>query len=48
MEIINLFREGTDTEMKKPFELKSETILNMAGVVLFYVIVFVAISVFSG
>ena len=47
MEILNFFRDVSDTEMKKPFEIKREAILNMAGVVLFYVIVFVAFSVFS-
>lgn len=47
MEIMNLFRDGADVELKKPFEIKREAILNMAGVVLFYVIVFVAFSVFS-
>lgn len=47
MEIIKLFQGETNANDPNRFQIKRETVLNMVGVVLFYVILFVAVSVFS-
>ena len=47
MQRIKLFLGETTPENPGMFRLNSAAIINMAGVILFYVILFVAFNVFS-
>ncbi len=40
--------QGESQEQHRSFRVDSEALINMAGVILFYVIFFVAFNVFSG
>ncbi len=48
MKILNLFQGETEVNDYNPFRISSEAVINMVGVILFYVVFFVAFSIFSG
>ena len=47
MENVNSYQMETNQEFTTPLMIRKETALNMLGVILFYVVLFVAVNVLS-
>lgn len=48
MKSLDLFEGETEVDDSNPFRIRSEAVINMVGVILFYVVFFVAFNIFSG
>ncbi len=48
MESLKFYLGETTEENSNPMSISSEAVINMVGVILFYVVFFVAFNVFSG
>lgn len=48
MKSFNLFLGEKKNVDSRPFQIGKEAVINLIGVILFYVVFFVAFSVFSG
>lgn len=48
MKSLDFFEGETEVDDSNRFRISSEAVINLVGVILFYVVFFVAFSIFSG